>query len=160
MALGGALYQFDPADGSFKLLFPQDQAGRVKPLGPLPDGSICLDHGNGSNYFDSFDGTGFRPLPDAPPGKDGDFNTLFADRNGDLWLGSDREVWWHHNGNWQRFASDDHTTPENTVGFAEGPEGKVWCARTPDGIWEFDGKTGCCCQPGSTTSMRALVREP
>jgi signal transduction histidine kinase len=137
--LSGAMYQFDPADGSFKPLFPHHQAGKIKPLGALPDGSVCLWLDAGTNYFDSFDGVGLHPLADAPMQKDDDFNTLFVDGNGDIWVGGEREVWWRHGGGWQRFASDDHTTPENTVGFAQGPEGRVWCA-TLDGIWAFDGK--------------------
>jgi signal transduction histidine kinase len=64
---------------------------------------------------------------------------LFSASNGDLWRGDEHGVSWHHNDQWQTFVPQGGTAPETAVGFAEAPDGEIWCA-TLDELWEFDGK--------------------
>jgi signal transduction histidine kinase len=136
---GNSLFQFKTNDGLFSALPKRVQP--AKPLGLLPDDSICLFHSGEHFHLDTYDGANFHPLPNPPPFRDVDdsLTTLVSARNGDLWIGGRRAVYWCHDGKWQRFASEDHSVPETIVGFAEAAEGKIWCA-TPDELWEFDGK--------------------
>ena len=138
---GNALFQFKPASGLFNPLPIRDRLQPVKPLGLLPDGSICLYHGGEHPYLDNYDGTHFQLFPNPPPlhNDDDSLATLFTARNGDLWIAGARVVYWFHDGKWDHFASADHKTPEAAVGFAEMADGTIWCA-TPDELWEFDGK--------------------
>lgn len=133
---GNALFQFKSSDGLFKSL----PLG-YRPMGLLPDGTVCLHHNDEHPDLYDYDGTHFRLLPNQPPLRkdDGSLATLFATRNGDLWMGGGRAVYWYHDGKWERFASEDHGTPESVVGFAEMANGKIWCA-TSEELWEFDGK--------------------
>lgn len=134
---GNRLFAFRQ-NGSFESIGPQD--GRtVVPLGYLPAGSLCLWLPGTNSAFDEYDG-GFAPWKDAPSvkGPGSEFGTLFAARNGDLWLGGKREILWRHNEKWREFDSADHSSPEEAVGFAETPDGKIWCA-TRDDLWQFDG---------------------
>ncbi len=137
---GNALFQFKATDSSFHPV--RDLAPGIKPLGRLPDGSVCLYHSGEPPFFDDFDGSQFHALPNPPPvGRNEDTPaTLFIARNGDLWIAGGRATFLCHSGQWRRFASEDHGTPEAVVGFAERPDGKIWCATTA-GLWEFDGKT-------------------
>ena len=41
--------------------------------------------------------------------------------------------------NGRAFIAPGGTAPEKGIGFAEAPDGKIWCA-TSDELWEFDGK--------------------
>jgi signal transduction histidine kinase len=66
-------------------------------------------------------------------------DVLFSAPNGDLWRGGEHPVSWRHNGQWQTFVPQGGTAPERGIGFAEAPDGKIWCA-TSDELWEFDGK--------------------
>ncbi len=69
----------------------------------------------------------------------GEWKTRFTAQNGDLWLGGAHEVAWRHQGAWRIFSSTNQIGPEDVVGFAEVPVGRVWCA-TPTNFWAFDGK--------------------
>jgi signal transduction histidine kinase len=133
-------YQFRPADGSFARLPGQDQAP-LKPLGRLADGCVCCRHDGAAPQLDCYDGIRFRPWPDPPPLRQEDepLTTLFTSRNGDLWLGGERGVFWCHAGTWERFVSPDHTMPEAVVDFGETKGGMIWCA-TEDELWQFDGR--------------------
>ena len=138
---GNVLFQFKPAIGLFKALPTMDQSNPVKPLGLLPDGSVCLYQGGEHPVLEEYDGIQVRPLPDPPTIDRGEDtpNTLFTAHNGNVWLGGGRAVFWHHEGRWERFVSDDHNTPEAVVAFAELADGRIWCASS-DELWAFDGK--------------------
>ena len=135
------LYQFKRADGLFGSVAVRNQTQPVKPLGLLPDGSACLCHADDHAAFDEFDGTQLRPLPNPPTIRSNEDTptTLFTTRSGDVWIGGGRTVFWWHDGKWDQFGSEDHSTPEGAVGFAEMTNGMIWCA-TSDEIWNFDGK--------------------
>jgi len=137
--------RFNPDSGSFSTILPsRDSVRHMKPLGLLPDGSLCIqswDTGTATGetttcYFDRFDGIQSKPLTDPPP--DLGFSTLFAARNGDLWLGGDKGIAWYHEKKWRTFPVSDRAVPDVAFGFAELTDGRIWCA-TRDGLWEFDG---------------------
>ena len=68
-----------------------------------------------------------------------DWKTSFTTRAGDVWLGGGRQVAWLHRGKWSVFTSTNELGPEQPVGFAETPDGRIWCA-TPERVWQFDGR--------------------
>jgi signal transduction histidine kinase/ligand-binding sensor domain-containing protein len=139
--------RFNPDSGSFAAAFPvRADARHVKPLGLLPDGSLGIQSWNteavsgkwSAGRFDQFDGAQLKPL--AEPQPDAAYATLFAARNGDLWLSGDVGLAWYHEKKWRTFPISDRTVPEVALGFTELPDGRIWCA-TPDKLWEFDGRT-------------------
>ncbi|HUE36621.1 MAG TPA: hypothetical protein VMO20_04470, partial [Candidatus Acidoferrum sp.] len=135
---GDALFQFYHEKGVFKRL--QAQTGTIA-LGYLPVGSLVLYVPGKKPSFEEFDGGRAYRWNDAPKvtGTDAGFTTLFSARNGDLWLGGASGVLWRHDDKWQSFSSQDGTAPAMAVGFAEMPDGKIWCA-AQDELWQFDGK--------------------
>jgi len=68
-----------------------------------------------------------------------DWKIAFTTRAGDVWLGGGNLLAWLHRGRWNVFASTNQLGPEQPVGFAETPDGRVWCA-TPERVWQFDGR--------------------
>lgn len=143
---GGHSHSFNPESGLFGTGLPvRNDVRHVKPLGLLPNGNLCLQSWNSPTatgelnpcYFDEYDGVQCKPLADPPP--DGVYSTLFAARNGDLWLGGDRGLAWYHEKKWRTFPLSDRTVPEAVLGFAELTDGRIWCA-TQDRLWEFDGR--------------------
>jgi signal transduction histidine kinase len=141
VVLGQALFEFNASRGGLVLRPLPDHAPAVRALGRLLDGGVCL-YEPGAAAFEVFDGARFQPLANPPPAgpeEAAGLSTLFAAGNGDLWLGGGPAVWRRHNGLWQRFASQDETTPEASVGFAELPDGKICCA-TREKLWEYDGE--------------------
>jgi signal transduction histidine kinase len=138
---GTAPLQFKAGDAFCKALPARDDMKDIIPLGILPTGDACLYHPGEKVFFDDFDGTQSRPLDNAPPAGESKtgLTTLYSARNGDVWIGGAQGALWRHDGQWQFFASGDHTAPAPAVRFAETRDGKVWCA-TPDELWEFDGK--------------------
>jgi signal transduction histidine kinase len=146
--------QFHPDSGAFSAIRHGPPAGplkhlgllKVKPLGLLKDGRLCVqtlsaDAPEQQYHLETFDGAGFQPLsvppPDPSPGSS--LSTLFAAQNGDLWVSGERGTACYHNQKWQTFTSTDPSSPESVVGFAELADGKLWCA-TADKVWAFDGR--------------------
>jgi signal transduction histidine kinase/ligand-binding sensor domain-containing protein len=137
--------QFRPDTGAFSEVPLRNDVRRMRSLGLLKDGSLCVQSWNpgaaagkwDACYFDLFDGAQFKPLADPPPGTG--FSTLFAARDGDLWLGGDSGIAWHHKNKWRLFPISDRAVPEPVVRFAELPNERIWCA-TRDKLWEFDGQ--------------------
>ena len=68
-----------------------------------------------------------------------EWRSIHRARNGDWWLGGERDIGWRHREVWQIFSSTNQLGPENVLAFAEAPDGRLWCA-TPDRVWEFDGQ--------------------
>jgi signal transduction histidine kinase len=136
---GTGLFQFSPNSGWSQLQFPGESAGKIQPLGILPDGSVCLCREGAMVDLVAFDGIQLLPLANPPPLQTEDLpvTALHSSRNGDLWIGGP-SVWWCHEGAWRRFTSADFTTPEGAVSFADLPDGNICCA-TSDQLWEFDG---------------------
>jgi signal transduction histidine kinase len=139
------LLQFRPDTGAFSVVPVRHDVRRMRSLGMLKDGSLCIQSWNpgtavgkwDSCYFDLFDGAEFKPLVDPPPGFS--FTTLLAARDGDLWLGGDNGIAWYHNNKWRLFPVSDHDVPDPVIGFAELPNERIWCA-TREKLWEFDGQ--------------------
>jgi signal transduction histidine kinase len=140
----GVCLEFRPAQGRFIALRPGEAGNRLRLLGPMGDGSVCLQRfasgGSDAGYrLESYDGARMQSLAVPDPGLDEPVSGMLAARNGDLWLGTQQSVAWYHGGSWRRFFSSDKTTPEDASAFVELPDGKIWCAAT-DRIWEFDGR--------------------
>jgi signal transduction histidine kinase len=142
---GSQLLQFNPSNGLFSAVSITGGSHRVNPLGLLKDGSLCLQYFNpgaagGSYHLNTFDGTEFKPFPYPQPdsASSNTFSTLFAGKNGDLWLSGDRDIAWYHENKWQSFSYSSKAVPEAVLCFTELADGKIWAA-TQDKIWQFDG---------------------
>jgi len=140
---GDALFQFQPATGEFRVTSPAEKERRLRPLGFIPDGSLCVQNtspGSPEARLELYDGRQFRPFPWPLPDSVAVARaiSLFAARNGDLWLSGAEGVAWFHGQKWQSFSAEGESNPESAHGFVELPDGRIWCA-TPDKIWEFDG---------------------
>jgi signal transduction histidine kinase len=142
---GETWFEFQPDQNSFSAIPATENVVRRNPLGYLKDGLFYFQtfttSGNDRKFgLETFDGVRFRPARYGSPEAvvAGDFRTIFAAQNGDLWLGGDHGVAWFHEGKWQGFSSTEMVTPENAVAFVE-TAGKIWCAGT-DRILEFDGR--------------------
>jgi signal transduction histidine kinase len=133
-------FQFRTDTGAFSEIRVQNNFRRMRSLGLLKDGSLCMQSwnpGTADCQFDLFDGTQFKPLADPPPGTG--YTTLFATRNGDVWLGGENGIAWYHNKKWRLFPVSEHDVSDPVVCFAELPNERFWCA-TQKKIWEFDGQ--------------------
>ena len=138
-------FQFQPDTGEFSVVPMRNDVRRMRSLGLLKDGSLCVQSWNPGTtvgkwdacYFDLFDGNQFEPLNDPPPATG--FSTLFAARDGDLWLGGDNGIAWYHNKKWRLFPVSDRAIPDQVICFAELPNERIWCA-TREKLWEFDGQ--------------------
>ena len=138
---GEALYQFQPANNSFRSIYsPAGQSEAA--LGILPDGNACLYRLGANAGFEEFDGARIRPMNDAPAINDSGetFTTLFIAQNGDLWIGGST-VSRRHDNQWRTFGSTDRPGPKSAVAFGEMLDGTILCA-TPNEIWTFDDKKG------------------
>ena len=150
---GEQSFEFRPATGAFARLGPPVRQRRIRPLGFLEPGKLCLqiiapDEGD-SNDLQTYDGSEFRDFAGLPS-KDSAarlFSTLFVAANGDVWLAAPDGVWCSHEQKWRAFAAADKTAPESAEYFAETPDGKIWCA-TPDKVWSFDGRDWTLAQAG------------
>ena len=140
---GNQLVKFQPGDSSFVSVGARDRGDRFRALGVLKDGRVCLAHMSSEfaalPRLELYDGERLEPFAEAPPAGCGpDLATVYAAQNGDLWLSGDRATALWHAGKWRLFATTDRSTPAGVVGFAEGADGKLFCA-TADTMWEFDG---------------------
>ncbi len=142
-------FRFDPVTGTFgPALHFRNDFQHVKPLGLLRDGSLGVQSWNADAatgkrttcYFERFDGVQYQPLTESSfdPDALGVCSTLFAARNGDLWLSGEKGMAWYHENKWRTFALSYRTVPDVVLCFTELPDGRIWCA-TQDKIWEFDG---------------------
>ena len=141
-------FQFRPDTGAFSVIPAPNDVRQTRPLGLLMDGSLCFQGWTSKTTtgkwiacrFDLFDGNQFKPLadPPPPPPNAGGYRSLFAARNGDLWLGGDQGMAWYHEKKWRTFPVSERAVPDAVIGFTELTDGRIWCA-TSDAIWEFDG---------------------
>jgi signal transduction histidine kinase len=144
---GDQCLQFHTDSGSFRAVLPSPPAGSLKPLGLLKDGRLCVQIPSGEapaqRYrLETYDGATFEPLsvPPPEPSLGPGLSTLFVAQNGDLWVSGDHGTACFHDQKWRTFTSTDKSSPESVVGFAELPDGRIWCA-TPDKVWAFDGRS-------------------
>ena len=148
LALGAneKLFRFEPRSPTFSEVQPTGSRQRLKALGQLKDGSLCIQSSSatrreGVSRLEIFDGQSFKPLPLEPPEEIGreDWSTFFSAQNGDLWLGGARGIAWLRERSWHMLTSTNKGGPEDVVAFAEFGDGRMVCA-TPDKVWVFDGK--------------------
>lgn len=141
---GGGLLQFHPAKGQFSPILPKLERP-LRPLGQMPDGSLCvLNPGQAFHpepRLEVYDGRQLQPFPWSLPETVSVTNliTLFAARNGGVWLSGEEGIAWFFDQKWRSFPTADRSNPEEAHAFAEWPDGRIWCA-TPDKVWEFDGR--------------------
>jgi signal transduction histidine kinase/ligand-binding sensor domain-containing protein len=139
--VGENLLQFRPDTGVFSIVPILNDFRRMRSLGLLKDGSLCVQSWNpgmAAGQFDLFDGDQFKPMADPPP--ESGFSTFFAVRDGDLLLGGDNGIAWYHKNKWRLFPVSDRAVPAPVICFAELPNERIWCA-TREKLWEFDGQT-------------------
>jgi signal transduction histidine kinase len=141
--------RFNPDSGAFgPSLHLRDDVRHVKPLGLLRDGSLGVQSWNSEAatgkwitcYFDRFDGVQYQPLAEPPPDPDavGVCSTLFAARNGDLWLSGNKGMAWYHEKKWRTFPVSDRAVSDVVLYFTELTDERIWCA-TQNELWEFNG---------------------
>jgi signal transduction histidine kinase len=140
------LFKFQPGRSGLAVLNPVAPGRRLRALGQLKDGSLCVQSlaGDGSDVactLEKFDGRQFESLPGLPPTAElgTNFSGLLAAQNGDLWLCGELGTAVYHERKWQTFVSTDRSTPSGALGFAELADGKIWCS-AQDQIWEYDGR--------------------
>jgi signal transduction histidine kinase/ligand-binding sensor domain-containing protein len=141
----GELFQFEASRKVFSA--PPDRSARHQVLGVLKDGRLCVERLVVENapaslpQLEIYDGVRLEPFPDSPtdPLVASNLFAFFAAQNGDLWLGGERGTALYHDKKWRVFSSNDKSTPESVLCFAEIADGKIWCA-TSDKVWEFDGR--------------------
>ncbi len=153
LEVAGRLLQFHPQTETFRFA-SHPGAVRLKPIGQLNDGSLCIRvfpaDGNGDAYrLETFDGKNFVPFPDSPPDLNlgSDLVFLFTTRNGELWLGGNSGVARYHNKIWQAFTAADEGPSDGVFCVAEIEEGKMWFGGR-NRIWEFDGRKWSIVQTG------------
>jgi signal transduction histidine kinase len=151
---GTECMQFQPDSGTFSTVKHEPPGRRVKPLGRLRDGRLCVqslgpEARAGDMGLEAYDGDKFEPVllppPEVPLGST--FSTLFAAQNGDLWVSGERGTAWYHEQKWRTFLAADRSNPEAVISFAEQADGKVWCA-TGDKVWAFDGRNWAAVRAG------------
>ena len=157
------LLKFQPGSGTFTNLTSRERGERFRVLGTLKDRRVCVQRFAADlgpdPHLELFDGDRFEPLPEAAPtGCGAEFSALCATQNGDLWLSGDRATALWHAGRWRVFTSTDRSTPVGAVGFAEAPDGRIWCATT-DSVWEFDGHNWLTARSGFDR-ISGLMRTP
>jgi signal transduction histidine kinase/ligand-binding sensor domain-containing protein len=143
---GDQLLRFEPGDGQLLPVPAQESGKRLRALGLLKDGSVCVqifrpDGSEQNCSLQKYDGSKFETLPELPPAPaiGNPLNTIFAAQNGDLWVSGELGTACCHDREWHSYASADKTTPEGATCFAELADGRIWCGAQGD-IWEFDGK--------------------
>jgi signal transduction histidine kinase/sugar lactone lactonase YvrE len=155
---GDSLFRFHPDSGVFSPeLHFRDNVRRMKLLGLLRDGSLGIQSWNFETttgkftacYFDRFDGVQYQPLTETAldPEAVGVCSTLFAARNGDLWLSGDKGIAWYHEKKWRAFPIISRVVPDVVLYFTELPDGRIWCA-TQNELWEFNGRDWSSVQSG------------
>jgi len=78
-------------------------------------------------------------LGSGSPPPPGDWPVRFAARNGEEWFGGPFGIVRRRDGTSTTFLSTNQLGPERVSAFAQGPDGRLWCA-TPQKVWEFDGR--------------------
>lgn len=142
---GDQLYGLQPGTTEVKALVARRPTQSWRALGMLKDGRLCLQSSSTTlvgapGTFKAFDGTQFIDLAQPWPGEalGTNWHVLFVAQNGDWWIGTDRGAACYSDEKWRLFVSTDRSTPEDVTGFAEMPDGRIWCA-AHDQIWEFEG---------------------
>jgi len=142
---GEATYEVAPGVGELKPLTSGEGGFRVRVLGIMKDGSLCMQKCASSVNQDCrflvYDGSSFRPFSESPGEIDigSDYSTFFSSQNGDLWVSAERGTAWYHDKKWRGFSSADKTAPDSALNFIEMADGRILCA-TREQVWEFDGK--------------------
>jgi signal transduction histidine kinase len=158
----GELFQFEAGRKVFTA--PAEHTPRHQVLGLLKDGRLCVESLVAENapasapHLQIYDGYRFEAFPEAPtdPLVASNLYAFFAAQNGDIWVGGERGTALYHEKKWRVFSSNDKSTPESVLCFAEIADGKIWCA-TSDKVWEFDGRNWSIMRRGFDR-VNAMVR--
>ena len=141
---GAGLFQFNPQTAKFSPIANTAET-RLKPLGLLKDGTLCMQilnplSGSKPYQLEVFDGTAFSPFPYAQPGVDlgNELEFLVASQNGKLWLVGNKGIACFQENVW-RICGSDGSAPKGVSCLIEISENWIWCG-IQDKIWEFDGK--------------------
>jgi signal transduction histidine kinase len=142
------LFSLQPQQGGGWAEPAADPGPRVRALGLLRNGNLCLQDVAGSDAAArntpllEFDGQKYRALTllPTPPYLGPRLYSVFATQEGDLWLSGDLGTARYRGTNWVSFIAPDRTMPEAAISFVQLPEGRIWCAAR-DQIWEFDGSS-------------------
>jgi len=148
LGLGDRLFQFDSGANVFHAV-PRPDGSRLRPLGRLGDGALCVDVSEPDpnrepHHLELFDGTKFAPFPVEQPRLEalnlGELLFAAAYGNGGIWLGGSRGIAWFHDQKWQAFGPAAGNESEGPACMVEISAGKYWHG-IQDKIWEFDGTT-------------------
>ncbi len=146
LEVGEELLKLEPGDHQLVSQPFTNGAGRLKPLGLLSDGALCVQvfdstSPDRSHHLESFDGIVFKPVLDGLAGSGLNANLLcaFVAQNGDVWLGAENGTAVYHDKKWRTFNVSDGSVPQGAITFVELADGKIWCA-TQEKVWEFDGR--------------------
>lgn len=142
---GERLLRFDGARGKFGDL-PYGGAARLKPLGILKDGTLCVQvSGSETNerpyQLETYDGVKFGHFPYAVPDVDlgNELNLLVAAQNDRLWVCGNKGIASYRNNKWQLCGIVGAEIPDSPSCLVELSDAQIWCG-IQDKIWEFDGK--------------------
>jgi signal transduction histidine kinase/ligand-binding sensor domain-containing protein len=144
---GDEFFVLAPGRTEFEGPIPRGGHSRLRALGLLKDGRLCLqslkvDAGDFKSSLRAFDGQKFEPVTTPVPGDalGTNWHALFLAQNGDWWLSSEEGTALYSDEKWRIFSpTSDKSTPENASWFVELPDGRIWCT-AQDAIWEFDGR--------------------
>lgn len=141
------LFTLQPGGGSLSALSSGQPARRLRALGLLKDGRLCVQvlsagPSGPACSLSAFDGIEFEELAETVPSEalGTNLHAIFLAQNGDWWLSSEQGTACYSDKKWRAFpATPDKNTPENAGSFVELNDGRIWCA-AQDVIWEFDGQ--------------------
>jgi signal transduction histidine kinase len=137
---------FRPAEEKFSPVAPDAAGRRLRVLGILPDGDVCVISAAPGDSTPAralaFDGRRLIDLPFTLPFgcNAAKLSSCFATPGGDFWLGTGDGVFLRHEQQWRAFtAAAEKTAPESPVCFCETSDGTTWCGAA-DQVWRFDGR--------------------
>lgn len=140
---GGRLFRFNAAREQFEEIPEAEPGLRLRSLGLLPDGTLCLqaDGVQPDNSLFTCDGMGIRPWVHSPIDSAwcGRAVLVWTFSNGDVWLNAEQSLARLRENTWQWFPRSEKNIPAPVIAFAELPDGRIVGA-TQDKLWRFDGR--------------------
>ena len=130
-------------DGGHLVHFPFDQNlhdwwGESESIGVDRAGNEWLL--DGDLKIVRFDGREYATLDEVTGLSLGECRIVFADREGDLWFGTDRGAVRWDGKNWERFTTDDGLAGNKIQGILQDRKGDLWFTFYMSGTSRFDGR--------------------